>query len=292
MAQKCTVCSHDKVSEIDTALLAGQSNRAISRLYRLSKDAVRRHKSSHLESLKESHPLVLSLFPGVDLFGRAFEEEGCCVVQGPDILRGHNIQDWTVPPVGSFDGIIGGPPCQSFSTAKNIGGKSESQHKDQIGLFWNIVQKIKPKWVVMENVIGVKDHPEIPTGATAIQLRDWDCGGLTHRKRLFYVWPGELVNSFPPAPVKRAGTPSHSVIASSWKSGAKRTERGMLASLSAKEAGRLQGWPEIAETMIEESGEGRLFPQRFVVHSLGNGVPRAMGAWIAKSILKTWPLAA
>lgn len=32
--------------------------------------------------------LVLSLFPGVGLLDMAFEEEGFCVVRGPDLLWG------------------------------------------------------------------------------------------------------------------------------------------------------------------------------------------------------------
>jgi len=31
--------------------------------------------------------LVLSLFPGIGLLDRAFEEEGFCIVRGPDGLR-------------------------------------------------------------------------------------------------------------------------------------------------------------------------------------------------------------
>jgi DNA (cytosine-5)-methyltransferase 1 len=30
--------------------------------------------------------IVLSLFPGIDILGRGFEEEGWCVVRGPDLL--------------------------------------------------------------------------------------------------------------------------------------------------------------------------------------------------------------
>jgi hypothetical protein len=30
--------------------------------------------------------LVLSLFPGIDLFGRGFEAAGFCVVRGPDLI--------------------------------------------------------------------------------------------------------------------------------------------------------------------------------------------------------------
>ena len=53
--------------------------------------------------------LVLSIFPGIGLLDRAFEEEGFCVVRGPDQLWGGNIKEWSPPP-GRFDGIIGGPP--------------------------------------------------------------------------------------------------------------------------------------------------------------------------------------
>jgi len=30
--------------------------------------------------------LVLSIFPGIDILGKGFEEEGYCVVRGPDRL--------------------------------------------------------------------------------------------------------------------------------------------------------------------------------------------------------------
>lgn len=36
--------------------------------------------------------LILSLFPGIDLLGRAFEELGACVVRGPDLLWGGDIR--------------------------------------------------------------------------------------------------------------------------------------------------------------------------------------------------------
>lgn len=32
--------------------------------------------------------LVLSLFPGIGLLDRAFEDEGACIVRGPDLLWG------------------------------------------------------------------------------------------------------------------------------------------------------------------------------------------------------------
>jgi len=36
-----------------------------------------------------SPPLVLSLFPGIGLLDMAFEQEGFCVVRGPDLTIPH-----------------------------------------------------------------------------------------------------------------------------------------------------------------------------------------------------------
>jgi DNA-binding XRE family transcriptional regulator len=52
--------------------------------------------------------LILSLFPGIGLLDKAFEEEGYCVVRGPDPLWGGDVRNFH-PPAGRFDGIIGGP---------------------------------------------------------------------------------------------------------------------------------------------------------------------------------------
>jgi DNA (cytosine-5)-methyltransferase 1 len=63
--------------------------------------------------------LVLSLFPGIGLLDRAFEEVGFCVVRGPDVLWGGDIHRFR-PPAGRFDGVIGGPPCQAFSVLRHL----------------------------------------------------------------------------------------------------------------------------------------------------------------------------
>jgi hypothetical protein len=48
--------------------------------------------------------LVLSLFPGIGLLDMAFEEEGFCVVRGPDLLWGGDIKNFH-PPRGKFNGV-------------------------------------------------------------------------------------------------------------------------------------------------------------------------------------------
>ena len=61
--------------------------------------------------------MILSIFPGVDLLGRAFEEKGYSVVRGPDLIYGGDIRSFRVDP-DLFEGVIGGPPCPDFSLLK------------------------------------------------------------------------------------------------------------------------------------------------------------------------------
>lgn len=229
-----------------------------------------------------NHQLVLSLFPGADLLGRAFEAQGFSVVRGPEVMLGQDIRAWNLPPAETFTGIIGGPPCQSHSVARHIGG-APARHPDLIPEFWDIVQQLRPAWAVMENVPGVLGHAGIPPEAVPIKLRDWECGGHTSRTRLFYFWPGRIAPV--ELPQRRPGKPQHTVLASSYKTGGRRAAKHMHAGLCPEDAGHLQGWPEIAATMSSESNKARIFPQRFIVHCLGNGVPRAMGEFVAKAII-------
>lgn len=51
----------------------------------------------------------------------------------------------------NFDIIVGGPPCPNFSIAK----VDRSYDSTEVNLFWEIVDRIKPKYHLMENVPGV-----------------------------------------------------------------------------------------------------------------------------------------
>ena len=48
ITQRCTVCTHEFVKDIDNALIEGVSFRNISAQYGVSKSSVYRHKHSHL----------------------------------------------------------------------------------------------------------------------------------------------------------------------------------------------------------------------------------------------------
>lgn len=228
--------------------------------------------------------LVLSLFPGADLLGRAFEIHGASVVRGPEILLGQDVDVWPLPPPGRFDGLIAGPPCQSHSLARNIGG-FESKHRDYVADCFKWARVMGVRWAVVENVPNALASHPIPDQWGGLILDDWQCGGNTMRKRLFYVYPRELVTEIPPPP-ERNGGGEYSVLASSNKPERSGRRHG---SLTPKKAGQLQGWPEIVEVLESQADIGKkgncLIGARLIVHYLGNGVPRAMGEWIAKHVL-------
>ena len=98
--------------------------------------------------------MVLSLFPGIDLFGRGFEAEGFRVVRGPDPIFGGDIE-YFHPPAERFDGIIGGPPCQDFSQARR--SAPDGHGLEMVAQFVRCVEEAQPEWFVMENT------PRVPT---------------------------------------------------------------------------------------------------------------------------------
>jgi hypothetical protein len=51
MGRQCTVCAHNDIEEINRLLLCSDSYRAIARQFGLSKDALARHKESHMPEL-------------------------------------------------------------------------------------------------------------------------------------------------------------------------------------------------------------------------------------------------
>ncbi len=131
--------------------------------------------------------LVLSLFPGIGLLDMAFEEEGFCVVRGPDLLWGGDIRRFH-PPAGKFSGVIGGPPCQAFSDLvpliRAVHG-DDSVADNLIPEYERVAAEAAPAWFLMENV------PRAPRPSVngyivrETLLRDVWVGGETSRLRRF-----------------------------------------------------------------------------------------------------------
>ena len=129
--------------------------------------------------------LVLSLFPGIGMLDMAFEEEGFCVVRGPDLLWGGDIRRFH-PPAMKFDGVIGGPPCQAFSRLRHIvEANGYTPAPDLIPEFERCVLEAQPEWFLMENVEAAP-IPRVKIYYTsACVIRDTWVGGETNRLRRF-----------------------------------------------------------------------------------------------------------
>jgi hypothetical protein len=127
---------------------------------------------AHLNVEPGANMLVLSIFPGIDLLGLAFEREGFTVVRGPDPIFGGDVKTFH-PPAGVFSGIVGGPPCQIHSRLRFLNPRAGQKHGDLIPEFERVVAEAQPDWFLMENVPGgaaaggrglrrPRPHPEQP----------------------------------------------------------------------------------------------------------------------------------
>jgi DNA (cytosine-5)-methyltransferase 1 len=237
--------------------------------------------------------LVLSLFPGIGLLDMAFEEEGFCVVRGPDLLWGGGIKNFH-PPAGKFDGVIGGPPCQCFSRIRYVNPKCGQKHGNLIPEFERIVIEARPAWFLMENVpeapgpsvIGWDTHREL--------LEDSWVGGETMRRRRFTFGAKHEVcgaHRFRPEHLAlHRPDPEQAVTASGGsravpikRAGNGRLKRNTLSVYGY--AGKrdyatalaLQGLP--ADFLSEAP-----FTVQGKYQAVGNGVPLPMGRAVAKAV--------
>jgi DNA (cytosine-5)-methyltransferase 1 len=136
--------------------------------------------------------LVLSIFPGIDLLGRAFTEEGFCVVTGPDLISGGDIRDFSVPE-GHFSGVIGGPPCQDFSKLRRE--PPTGYGLEMLAEYERIVNEAQPEWFLLENVPGC---PNVTVRGYTHQRIDvnlsWYCDGSRLRHIQFGSRVGDLIH--------------------------------------------------------------------------------------------------
>lgn len=62
-------------------------------------------------------------------------------------------QSWDIEP-GTVDVLVGGPPCQAFSVAGLREGMADPRGNLSL-VYFGFVKRIKPKWIVYENVPGL-----------------------------------------------------------------------------------------------------------------------------------------
>jgi DNA (cytosine-5)-methyltransferase 1 len=91
--------------------------------------------------------------------------------------------------------IIGGPPCQDFSSA---GKRDESLGRADLTLsFAQIITKVRPKWFVMENVARIKQSNILSKTIKIFKANNYGltyktldaslCGVPQKRKRFFLI---------------------------------------------------------------------------------------------------------
>lgn len=232
--------------------------------------------------------VVLSLFPGIGLLDRAFEDEGFCVVRGPDVLWGGDIRRFH-PPAGVFAGVIGGPPCKPYSPLANVARKrygDDCIEESLIPEFERAVDEAQPEWFLMENV-RFAPPPNVSGYQVYSQLLNnrWLGEEQSRTRRFsFGTRDGRILL------VQRAGCThpnfEYAVVASRVGGGAglmherseeaeKRVRRGMARSLEEK--CRLQGLPPdfLKDAPFTSDGKHMV---------IGNGVPLPMGRAIARAI--------
>jgi DNA (cytosine-5)-methyltransferase 1 len=239
--------------------------------------------------------LVLSIFPGIDLLGRAFEEQGYCVVRGPDVLWGGDITTFH-PPVGVFDGVIGGPPCQCFSRLRYINPKCGERHGNLIPEFERVVAEAQPNWFVMENVPEASEPMIKGYLVRSLVLNNrWlpDANGFgaeqTRLRRVTFGTPDGWVLPIELAALEAyamslAVTSGHAAVPVALERDAKgglRRKKRISAERSIAEVCRLQGLPE---DFLNESP----FTNRAARKMIGNGVPLATGRAIAKAVKRAF----
>jgi DNA (cytosine-5)-methyltransferase 1 len=241
----------------------------------------------------EGRRLILSLFPGIGLLDRAFEEAGFCVVRGPDLLWGGDVRVFH-PPRGRFDGVIGGPPCQLFSVMRRLNPKAGEKHGNLIPEFERCVSEAQPVFFLMENV------PAAPVPAvTGYQvhsqlLEDVLVGGVTSRCRRFSFGTSDgrplrvSIQALHPEPepaVLAGGGGRARPVALGGSGKRKKTidgrrhgpHTGPRAPLALSL--RAQGLPEDFLSDCPLTMEGKR-------HAIGNGVPLAMGRAVAAAVVR------
>lgn len=208
-----------------------------------------------------TNKVVLHLFPGVDLLGRAFEEMGFCVVRGPDLLWGGDIRRFH-PPAGIFWGVVGGSPCQDFSGLRRTAPSGYGE--EMLNEFARCVTAARPEWWLLENVARV---PDIDIDGYSRQRLDINEGWYGHASRLRHIQFGSLSGRLLNVPRRRV-------------TGKKEAAALAADNRSFREVCRLQGLPDDFDlpgfTVTEK------------IKAVGNGVPFNMACVLAGAVKQAY----
>jgi len=247
--------------------------------------------------------LVLSCFPGLGLLDRGFEGEGFCVVRSPDVIWGGDIGTFH-PPVGVFDGVIGGDPCQSHSALVNLVRAKglEPTFPDMTPEFQRVIEEARPRWFLRENVPKAPDIKPAGYDVRTFLLDNWaSLGEEQQRRRRF--WFGVRDGKCPE--LRRwiefaFRIPSASALSmdGGHDDGRRGHREGRKAPVTGRHDGHV-GAPGVdysTRYTLAEMLDLQGLPPTFLDHcpftvagkrkAIGNGVPQAMARAIARAVAK------
>ncbi|KAK2354541.1 putative DNA (cytosine-5)-methyltransferase CMT1 [Trifolium repens] len=142
-----------------------------------------------------------------------------------DFVR-EGMQSKLLPLSGKVDVICGGPPCQGISgynRFRNTESPLDDERNHQIVVFMDIVKYLKPKYVLMENVVDILRFDKGSLGRYALSrlvhmnyqarlgIVAAGCYGLPQFRLRVFMWgahPDEVLPQFP--------LPTHDVIVRYW----------------------------------------------------------------------------
>ncbi|MFI3264892.1 MAG: DNA cytosine methyltransferase [Rikenellaceae bacterium] len=156
---------------------------------------------------------VIDLFAGCGGLSLGFQQAGFEVVaafenwkQAVDVYKQNfnhpiipldlsNVEDYSIFTTFSPDVIIGGPPCQDFSSA---GKRDEDNGRGDLTIqYANIIKNVKPQWFVMENVERILKTNKLQealrifkNAGYGVSYKVFDaslCGVPQKRKRFFLI---------------------------------------------------------------------------------------------------------
>ncbi|KAJ8538742.1 hypothetical protein K7X08_030038 [Anisodus acutangulus] len=142
------------------------------------------------------------------------------------VRRGQQLKILPLP--GDVDMICGGPPCQGISgynRHRNVDDPLSDEKNRQIIIFMDVVEFLRPKYVLMENVADILRFDKASLGRYALsrlvhmkyQARlgtmAAGCYGLPQFRLRVFFWGALPSERLPPFPL-----PSHDVIVKYWPS--------------------------------------------------------------------------
>ena len=119
-------------------------------------------------------------------------------------LRGVEAQEQAAAAVGEAGGVdilIGGPPCQGFSSANRHSWHGSNPHNLLIDTYLGYVARLRPSIFVMENVQGIVSSPKAGQGDPSLSVLDYFAQQMTQAG--YRVFPKLLDASLYGVPQRR-----------------------------------------------------------------------------------------